>query len=288
MGSIRIVRNLYGTSIKIIGLTIGVECNRPKELQLQQSAGGDLGRLLIIARMTHKYQFTTTEAWALDAVSTMIPIFPKFWKNSSGPISVLEVAIICNCEALQDLILDHWVPKILSRNLLPISALLTGEKYQIKRLQGAAYYGLLFSGTGRDVLSPLKIPPELNKDQRARLISGYWRIAELKAVEPELASLPGSGACFGHDTSCVVAWRSQWERYVDPKLDFLGRLVYIHKNLAMDQTRESIGSNKGGSGNIMGMAAGCRQAALSKLQLIIDQYTKGLFTYFEDLTMPSA
>ena len=176
---------------------------RPKELQEPQS----VEFLITLLKMTHKYHFESTEAWTCDALSDLIKK-PQFWKDSSGPTVVLEAASLCKAQTLQTELTQLWITNIITSKLPPVPALLAADKYREETLLCVSYYQL--------ILRPpvAGIPLELDRDQRARLLSGFWTLqtssrwrqgTTLKPIKP-------CGLDCLQRKRCQRAWDIAWEK----------------------------------------------------------------------------
>ena len=133
--------------------------NRPQQLQAYTTPAADVPRLLTIAEMTNKYHFATTEAWAADALYSVVSGRYGAPHPQHAPAScpsawlrrLLELALLCGHAPLREHVVDRWVERIRRGELRPVHALEIADRAGIRRLQGCAYYHqLLEMGDGFD------------------------------------------------------------------------------------------------------------------------------------------
>lgn len=138
--------------------------------------------------------------------------------SSEDFVRLVEVAIRCCRTDLCDLVVDKWIARIKVRNHLPLlPALLTSDKYNLRRLQGFAYYRQLL-----DMNSVTPLPgstvtkfshPDLSSVQIRRLLAGYWSLSRywerLRTSAPEF---PRAENCSPqiHQVVCVATWSKRW------------------------------------------------------------------------------
>ncbi|KZP18920.1 hypothetical protein FIBSPDRAFT_933150 [Athelia psychrophila] len=241
----------------------------PKELQQQQ----DVTFLLALYTITHKYHFESTATWARDAVMEIIKK-PEFWKNSSGPTAVLEAAVLCSDLALEEITQRLWIQKIMSKRLPPLPALLLADKHRMERLLGVAYYALV-------IVQPVSqtIPPQLSRDQRARLISGCFRLCRgsTPRLQVDLGGLKCDNLCTG---SCV---RPRWCKQIWKNLIMEYSSYVLHQP---ESSYEAVLDAEAQDTTEI-MSKQCREKGLSEIRDAIDKQMDGLLgKYFTDLTDP--
>lgn len=246
---------------------------RPRELQEPQS----IELLIALLEMTHKYHFESTEAWTCDALSDLIKK-PQFWKDSSGPTAILEVASLCKAQTLLAELTHLWTTKIVGSTLPPIPALIAADKHREETLLGISYYQLI-------IRPPVAgIPPELNRDQRARLLSGYWTLQTSSRWRKDIALKRIKTCdlnCF-QTKRCQYAWNLAWDKYmtvaqnsVEEDRNFIAISQEFYRRLSS-------------SDDLLGrMQLECQIAGLAQLKASMDQQVKDILAkFFIDLTAP--
>lgn len=209
---------------------------RPQEI-MTAMAEGDLAQLSNVVRMAHKYHYITTEAWALGALLGRFSSQPASSILTSTLVRITEVAVLCEDKPLLDAVRLRWKGLIGRRKDLAVAINVMG-RLGIRDLEGLAYYGMLFEGKER-----WDSDPGLTRDQRIRLLSGYYNLA--KASEALTRNPPE----FVHHSECLDTedcnedWRGFWKGVagldsgvengpmafsqivVHDKMDLMGRLM---------------------------------------------------------------
>jgi len=147
-------------------------------------------QLIHLARISHKYQFRSTESWALAALTT-------FYNSASSAIlvqnlvEVTKLSIFCDCKTLLDAAVAKWKRLIMEGRAFAV-AIDVAERLNLRGLLGLAYYSMMLKG--REVWDS---DPLLNARQRVRLLSGHYNL--IRVCE----GLPTSAPRLIHDHSCV-------------------------------------------------------------------------------------
>jgi hypothetical protein len=163
---------------------------RPAEIAFSMTVQANDLQLIQLARIAHKYQFRSTEQWALSALTT-------YHSNTAGSSSVqnlvqiTELSILCDYKALLNAAVTKW-KRLLGEGRAVAVAIGVAERLNLRSLLGLAYYSMMLKG--RDVWDS---DPQLNARQRIRLLSGHYNL--IKLCE-ELPSFPPR---LTHDHSCV-------------------------------------------------------------------------------------
>lgn len=163
---------------------------RPAEVAFAMTGQANDLQLIYLARIAHKYQFRSTETWALHALTT-------YHSNSAGAASVqnlveiTELSILCDCKQLLNAAVSKW-KRLLGEGRAVAVAIGVAERLNLRSLLGLAYYSMMLKG--RDVWDS---DPQLNPRQRIRLLSGHYNLIKL------CEDLPSSPPRLTHDHSCV-------------------------------------------------------------------------------------
>ncbi|KIM41024.1 hypothetical protein M413DRAFT_445780 [Hebeloma cylindrosporum] len=204
----------------------------PQEIAMA-TAESDVIRLSNIARMAHKYQYITTETWALGILLAHFSSKSASSIETPTLVQITEVAVLCEDKSLLDAVRLRWKSLIGKREDLAVAINVLG-RLGIRDLEGLAYYGMLFQGRAR-----WDSDPGLTRDQRIRLLSGYYNLTKaseaLTQNPPEFAHLP---PCSDNE-ACKEDWASCWKTFtkiengpglfsqivVHDKMDLMGRLM---------------------------------------------------------------
>jgi hypothetical protein len=163
---------------------------RPAEIAFSMTVQANDLQLIQLARIAHKYQFRSTEQWALSALTT-------YHSNTAGSSSVqnlvqiTELSILCDYKALLNAAVTKW-KRLLGEGRAVAVAIGVAERLNLRSLLGLAYYSMMLKG--RDVWDS---DPQLNARQRIRLLSGHYNLIKL------CEDLPSCPPRLTHDHSCV-------------------------------------------------------------------------------------
>lgn len=153
-----------------------------------------LSDLLTIAEMTNKYHFVELAAWCnktLMEVVNKTTLPPEHYDQS------LRVAVLSGHQPMLDAIVSTLTSQLFEGTLAPSRIINVADEHQIRPLQGAAYYAQLMRLQNSD--SDIFTFPEgctLSKEQRIRLLSGYWSLVrhwdKLQRGDPVFVSVGNS------------------------------------------------------------------------------------------------
>jgi len=253
---------------------------RPRDLQQHQSPSGDLNLLVELAMITHKYHFATTEAWALDAICSVMSKPSETWENSPALALILGIAMLCEHEPLRNMVISTWVPHLLSSKLPPIPAILAADRYDLPELRGPAYYAqVLEMDKANDKFSP-PFNHGLSRNQLIVLLSGHWALVKRwEFIRKQPVIFQRSSECTMHAHGCVALWNMKWNNYgksekilLCPSVDVLGRLQCLYELLDADE------------GVKQQLTPGCRASALRGLGNAIALQKSALVDFFTDRT----
>ncbi|KAK7460552.1 hypothetical protein VKT23_009272 [Stygiomarasmius scandens] len=195
----------------------------PAEVFQMPSTQADVIRLIRLARIAHKYTFRSTESWALHVLTVCQTSDPSDSISiTSTPIltQLTEVAVLCNHEELHEAVEPIWADLLFSGQTDDIVAAMTvADKLNLRPLLGLAYYLMMLKGKDE-----WNSAPKLTRDQKIRLLSGYYNISRacdaLPSNSPNLVHHPscfmqagvgvqGTAAHTAH-VRCGEAWSSLW------------------------------------------------------------------------------
>jgi hypothetical protein len=257
----------------------------PAELVQLSSPDGYLNtmRFIHLARIAHKYQFRTTERWALQVLITYTKRTDS--QNTSCLEQLTEVASLCACPELLNDAVARW-KTLLAQGRDVALAIGLGERLGLKKLTGLAYHKMMIAGR-----SIWDADPILTRSQKVRLLSGYYTLSHL------CESLPSQPPSFSHDSSCVVArccaatWLNLWKVITSDKEDgfsdqvtklqpgdLLGRVMMAESIL-----RALVDCDIPRNGMMDGMHEICGELALKAVQKKVREVQKQLVDYFVDV-----
>lgn len=163
--------------------------------------------LVNLARMAHKYQFRSIETWVLSAVynfysrsgafdpvpTTTPPTLPPAPPPSAPPSleQLTELAALCERPDLLDLAIARWKKQIGEGRDLAL-AINIGERLNLRPILGLAYHAMMLKGRAH-----WETESTLARDQRVRLLSGYYALTKL------WEALPGQPPVLAHSVRCT-------------------------------------------------------------------------------------
>ncbi|KAF5350861.1 hypothetical protein D9758_010521 [Tetrapyrgos nigripes] len=202
----------------------------PAEVFQMPSTQSDVIRLIHLARISHKYTFRSTESWALHVLTVcQTSADPSSTDSISASITttpiltqLTEVAVLCNNEELHEAVEPIWADLLFTGQTDDIVAAMTvADKLNLRPLLGLAYYLMMLKGKDEWNWNG---PHKLTRDQRIKLLSGYYNISRacdaLPSNPPTLVHHPscymppgvgvqGTAAHTSH-VRCGEAWSSLW------------------------------------------------------------------------------
>lgn len=241
------------------------------------------------------------------------PQYDLRYCSSAWMKRVLEVALLCKHDALRNYVVERWVERIFARELRPVHAFEIADRGGIRRLLGCAYYVQLLEmgdsfdpgviedgkqysrsrlrtvtialngdGNGNDGTSmsaPTSTAASLTCEQRERLLSGAWSLAQLwetLRTTPPMFQRPDECKC--HKQGCLSTWRVAWREAGKAEAtlkhrsgDVLGRLRAMQEQLVVHE-------------NLSSLTPECRRSALAALKRTIKEVQEDLADHFSNLT----
>lgn len=175
----------------------------------------DTIKFMNLARVTHKYNFISTEKWALEILTLYLtsvsqqPIPSELDGPSFEPLSpeILEnltkVAVLCTSEdqPLFKKTMAGW-ELLLGHGDYAETAIRVAELLGLRHLRASAYYAIMIKGR-----QAWDLKPNLSREQRITLLSGHHALFELS--RGLLGSPPQFHNCYGAQT-CRRSLASCW------------------------------------------------------------------------------
>ncbi|GJE97119.1 hypothetical protein PsYK624_133300 [Phanerochaete sordida] len=271
----------------------------PHELLIAMTPEADPMQLVALARITNKYQFRSLETWALGALNTYYsrpgafedvpttqpPTVSLPHTGTATPptqpslVQITELATLCERPDLLDAAVARWKRLIGEGRDLAL-AIQVGEQLQLRPMLGLAYHAMMLRGkTAWDA------DAHLTRDQRVRLLCGYYALGKLADVLPSSPPvLTHSQRCTGQQR-CVKAFGNVWKMILDtptqmfPNLqreDILGRVMVAESTMRV-LVKEDIPSQ----GFLDGMQT-CKENALFVVSMRIRELKESLADHFMD------
>lgn len=251
--------------------------------------------LVNLARMAHKYQFRSIETWVLSAVhnyysrsgafdptpSTTPPTLPPTAPASTPPSleQLTELAALCERPDLLELAIARWKKQISEGRDLAL-AINIGERLNLRQILGLAYHALMLKGRAH-----WDTEPTLARDQRVRLLSGYYALTKLWEALPGLPPMLAHNVRCTSNQRCNKAFGQLWKGVLErsegvvPGLqreDVLAKLIIVESLM-----KTLLDNNAQLLAGLDGVPA-CRESAVVMTAMRVREFQEALPDYFKD------
>ncbi|KAG6333001.1 hypothetical protein ID866_6092 [Astraeus odoratus] len=187
----------------------------PHELSVALTPKANPLQLFNLARISHKYEFRSIEAWALNALTLAYtrPMHPSNNKDAEGPTleQLTELASLCEQRDLLEAATQRWKRRLSSGKDISL-AINVAERLNLRALLGRAYYTMLLQGR-----EAWDVDGQLTRSQIIRLLSGHYSLGRLwERLPNEPPLLAHSPRCIGTASMrCNQAWTGLWKAMMD-------------------------------------------------------------------------
>lgn len=209
--------------------------------------------LLTIAELTNKYHFVELATWCNKTLMSVVnksTLPPEHYDQS------LRVAVLSGHQPMLDAIVSTLTSQLLEGTLPPSRMINVADEHQIRALQGAAYYAQLMRLQDAD--SDVFTFPEgcsLSREQRIRLLSGYWSLVRHWDNLQRSNSMFASASTSHQDVVLFSTLQTRWREQLKhasmaqyQPADVLSKL----RRMQILMRSATLGSNP--SHNLMGMS----------------------------------
>ncbi|KZT64286.1 hypothetical protein DAEQUDRAFT_732845 [Daedalea quercina L-15889] len=267
---------------------------RPHELMTALTSDANCNLLVNLARMAHKYQFRSIETWVLSAVhnfysrpgafdpvpTTTPPTLPPAAPASAPPSleQLTELAALCERPDLLDLAIARWKKQISEGRDLAL-AINIGERLNLRPMLGLAYHAMMLKGRAH-----WETEPTLARDQRIRLLSGYYALTKM------WEALPGQPPVLSHSVRCTSnqrcnkAFGQLWKTVLETGTEVvpgLQREDVLTRLVLAEGTMKMLLDNNSGPNGLEGLPA-CKESAMMMTAMKVREFKESLTDYFID------
>lgn len=162
-------------------------------------------KFIQLARISHKYQFKSTETWALQVLTKYYTSPGSLSPSAATLVQLTELAVLCDSSDLLDAAVAKW-KRLVGEGKALSTTITIAERLNLRSILGLAYHALMLKG--RDEWDA---DPNLSRSQRIRLLSGYYTLshmcAELPSTPPRLKH---ANSC-RHKSDCKSGWAELWK-----------------------------------------------------------------------------
>jgi hypothetical protein len=259
-------------------------------------------QLVALARITNKYQFRSLELWALSALHIYysrpgafddvptthppLPVLPLPHTGGSASlpaqpslVQLTELAALCERPDLLDTTVARWKRLIGEGRDLAL-AIAVGERFNLRPMLGLAYHAMLLKGK-----AAWDADPYLTRDQRVRLLSGYYSLGKLwDALVANAPTLTHTTRCTSQQR-CNKSFGLLWKTILDtstqviPTLqreDILGKVM-----IAESMMKAMVNGDIPSQGFLDGIQ-GCRETTLFAVSMRFKEIKDTLADHFTD------
>jgi len=191
-------------SIAFRNLVWALYATPPEIARIQNSS--DISHIDIVAdvaHLAHKYDLDDYESWGMECLSRFLPFLPT---SDLRVYSILRASILCEDEKLQQSALHHIRNGIRDQLYDPIDAMKVADDLGFRPLIGLSYYYLL--SNARERVDSWISNPELTRDQRIRLMSGYCRLVALGERQRRILPSHPHFCQLQSRSRCQATWKS--------------------------------------------------------------------------------
>ncbi|KAG6831625.1 hypothetical protein H0H92_008702 [Tricholoma furcatifolium] len=251
----------------------------PNELFLET----DIDRLLNVAAVANKYCLCSLETWTIERIYCLAndPNSPS--PLHSTPLDrcarMLDLAILCDHQKLQDLITQILISRTLWYSVSPEAVLGIAEKHDLRTLIGVCYYRQLISlerpiSRRNSCITQTVFPESMGIDKRMQFLSAH---DSLVMLWERIRAFPPTLSCQGCPShmDCERAWEVMWYSACETdeilhasSADVLGRMKALMLGL-----RKSMA-------DVPSMSLQCKMAALESITETRDEVIAGLVSHF--------
>ncbi|KAF7348197.1 BTB domain-containing protein [Mycena sanguinolenta] len=157
----------------------------PTEIQAQNHHEADIERLVVVAKMAHKYSLSSFETWALSMIRIHSQSERDYLDHCPQNLldGVYEAAAAGGCQDLCELVEEKWLARLKHRELHLRHALDFGETHDMRPFLVSAYYQQAQDmqsfaprlSTGSEITDFSCL--NLTHSQLHRLLSGYCSLS---------------------------------------------------------------------------------------------------------------
>ncbi|OCH92656.1 hypothetical protein OBBRIDRAFT_791103 [Obba rivulosa] len=267
----------------------------PHELMLATTPDANCTQLLNLARITHKYQFRSIETWALSvlhihysrpgALDNMSPmnapmslLHPPL---TDGPslVQVTELAALCERPDLLEIATTRWKRLIGEGKDLAL-AIDIGERFNLRSMLGLAYHAMMLKGKAY-----WDIDAMLTREQRIRLLCGYYSLAKLWDTLPSQPPIITHNARCTSQQRCMKAWGAVWKAVLEmgtQVIPTLQREDVLAKFMLTESSMKALVEKEIQSQGILDGLPHCKENALIATTMKVREFKETLADHFSD------
>ncbi|THH30049.1 hypothetical protein EUX98_g4138 [Antrodiella citrinella] len=252
----------------------------PHEFMLATGPDANCVQLVHLARISHKYQFRSIETWALGVLNSYFNLNPTAFDTLPSTTPTLNHPNNHPTEGSTPSLVQVTELATLWEGKDLALAISIGERFNLKPILGLAYFHMMLKGRQH-----WDTEASLSRDQRIRLLSGYYSLGKLWDVLPSQPPVLTHSARCTSQQRCTKAWGALWKASLEtsssiiptlPREDILTRL-----GLAEAMVKALVEAQIPSQGFLEGIPH-CRESARVATQIRVREIKDSLADYFSD------
>lgn len=260
-------------------------------------------QLVALARITNKYQFRSLEQWALGALNgyytragafddmptthpPSLPLGPLPAHGGStapqGPPSLMqltELAALCERIDLLEAAVARWKRLIGEGKDLAL-AINVGERFNLRSMLGLAYHAMMLKGK-----ASWDTDPSLTRDQRVRLLCGYYSLGKLWDTLPGSAPIVTHGPRCASQQRCNKSFGNVWKMILESStqvIQTLQREDVLGKILVAESMMKALAKDEIPAQGFLDGMQHCKENALFAVSMKFREIKESLADHFTD------
>jgi len=183
----------------------------------QTTANADILKLLRLAKVVNKYQFSSFEDWVEKVLLLQCVDHGYLAKCPFDRLAAfLYIADLYNADSFRNVVEDKWILRLAQRDIPLARSLNVVEKHGSRRLQGIVYYYIVLDMEAhpREPLgdsTTVVYSNGLNQEQLHRAYAGYYSLSRYWAHCQKGPPLLPRGTCTEtQHVQCNIHWKKYW------------------------------------------------------------------------------
>lgn len=184
---------------------------RPSEILLAMCVEAKDVKFIHLARISHKYQFKSTESWALQVLTSYYTTTGSVLPDIGTLVQLTELAVLCDSSDLLNTVVAKW-KRLVGEGKALSKTIAIAERLNLRSVLGLAYHAMMLKG--RDEWDT---DPNLSRSQRIRLLSGHYTLSQMCAELPLTPPRFKHAMSCRHKPQCKTGWAELWKAIVTTK-----------------------------------------------------------------------
>ena len=208
----------------------------PADLMIQTTENADILKLLRLAKVVNKYQFSSFEEWVKKVLLIQCVDHSYLAKCPFDHLAAfLYIASLYNDDSFRNVVEYKWIFRLAQRDIPLAQSLVLVEKHGSRKLQGMVYYYIVQDmethpcGPVGDSTTVV-YGNDLNQEQLHRAYVGYYSLSRYWAYcrKSPPALLPQKCNETQH-VQCNIRWTNYWASSINSIRGSSGELDLISK-----------------------------------------------------------